>query len=144
VLAGTSAARHLGWPLPDGDWPVELYVSEAALVDVIEEFALKIASMASEEPVDVVLRAVPDPWAFPPHFRVVPEVVAALDLAESVAPAIADLGRVRLKSSATSSGRRGTAGAAASVSSVDCSFQRTRAATPPAAAAFSGRPRRVG
>src|SRR5206468_1090976 len=97
VLADTSAARHLGWPLPDGDWPVELCVSEAAMVDVIEEFALKMASMASEEPVDVVLRSVPYPWAFPPHFRVVPEVVAALDLAESAAPAIADLGRVRLK-----------------------------------------------
>jgi segregation and condensation protein B len=42
-------------------------------------------------------RTVPDPWPFPPHLRVVPEIVAALDLAESVDPALADIGRVRLK-----------------------------------------------
>jgi hypothetical protein len=73
---------------------VELYVPEAALVDVIEAHALELAS---EEAVDVVVRAVPDPWPFPRHLRVVPEIVAALDLAESVTPALADLGRVRLR-----------------------------------------------
>jgi hypothetical protein len=52
--------------------------------------------LASDESVDVVLRAVPDPWPFPAHLRVVPELVAALDLAESVAPALADLGCERL------------------------------------------------
>ena len=36
VLAGTSAARQLGWQLPDGDWPAELYVPEAALVGGVE------------------------------------------------------------------------------------------------------------
>jgi hypothetical protein len=94
VLAGTSAARQFGWQLPDGAWPVELYVPEVALVDVIDAYALELASA---EDVDIVLRAVPDPWVFPPHVRVVPELVAALDLAESVAPVLADLGRVRLK-----------------------------------------------
>jgi segregation and condensation protein B len=72
----------------------ELYVPEAALVDVIEAYALELAS---EDAVDVVLRAVPDPWAFPPHLRVVPEIVAALDLAESVTPALAELGHMHLK-----------------------------------------------
>jgi segregation and condensation protein B len=94
VLAGTSAARSLGWPLPDGNGPVELYVPETALVDIIDDYTLE---MAGEETVDVVLRAVPDSWPFPPHLRVVPEIVAALDLAESNAPALAELGRVRLK-----------------------------------------------
>jgi excisionase family DNA binding protein len=94
VLAGTSAARQHGWQLPEGDWPVELYVPETALVDVIDAYALELAS---SEAVDVVLRAVPDPWPFPPHVRVVPELVAALDLAESLAPALVDVGRERLK-----------------------------------------------
>ena len=94
ALAGTSAARQLGWQLPDGDWPVELYVPETTLVDFIDRYALE---MASEQTVDVVLRAVPDPWPFPPHLRVVPEIVAALDLAESLTPALAELGRARLK-----------------------------------------------
>jgi hypothetical protein len=90
VLAGTSAARLLGWPLPDGAWPVELYVPETALVDVTDEYALELAT-------DVALRAVPDPWPFQPHMRVVPELVAVLDLAEAVAPALTEVGRVRLK-----------------------------------------------
>ncbi len=94
VLAGTSAARSLGWPLPDGDWPAEVYVPEAALVDFIEGYALELAG---EQTVDVVLRAVPDAWPFSPHLRVVPETVAALDLTESVTPSLAELGRARLK-----------------------------------------------
>jgi segregation and condensation protein B len=94
VLAGSSAARQLGWQLPDGDWPAELHVPELALVDLIDTYALELAGT---ETVDVVLRAVPDPWPFPPHLRVVPELVAALDLSESVAPALAELGRERLK-----------------------------------------------
>ena len=50
ALAGTSAARQVGWGLSDGDWPVELYVPEAALVDMIEGYALEIAS---DQTVDV-------------------------------------------------------------------------------------------
>jgi segregation and condensation protein B len=94
VLAGTSALRQHGWQLPDGDWPVELYVPEAALVDVIERYSLE---MAGEQTVDVVLRAVPDPWPFPAHLRVAPEIVSALDLAESHTPSLAELGLARLK-----------------------------------------------
>ena len=94
VLGGTSAARSLGWPLPDGDWPAEIYVPEAVLVDFIEGYALELAA---EQTVDVVLRAVPDAWPFPAHLRVVPETVVALDLAESVTPSLAALGRARLK-----------------------------------------------
>jgi hypothetical protein len=36
VLAGPSAARALNWTLPEGSWPVEAYVPEPALVDVVE------------------------------------------------------------------------------------------------------------
>jgi hypothetical protein len=72
ALAGTSAACQLGWQLPDGDWPVELYVPETGLVDFIDMYALE---MASDQAGDIVLRAVPDPWPFPPHLRVVPETV---------------------------------------------------------------------
>jgi hypothetical protein len=54
-------------------------VSEAALVDIIEAYARELAS---EDSVDVM--------------RAVPEIVAALDLAEAVASALTDLGRVRL------------------------------------------------
>jgi hypothetical protein len=93
VLAGASAARQLGWLLPDGDWPVELYVPEAELVDLLETYAL---DMATAEAANVAIRAVPDVWPFPPHLRVVPEVVAALDLAESGLPLLAEIGRTRL------------------------------------------------
>jgi segregation and condensation protein B len=94
VLAGTSAARSLGWLLPTGDWPVELYVPEVVLVDMIEAHTLE---PATDQVADIVLRAVPGAWPFPPHLRLVPEVVAALDLAESVIPSVAELGRARLK-----------------------------------------------
>jgi segregation and condensation protein B len=93
VLAGTSAARHFGWALPDGDWPVELYVPESDLVEIVGTHGL---DLVIDQPADVVLRAVPDTWPFPPHLRVVPEIVAALDLAESVERSIAEFGRTRL------------------------------------------------
>jgi hypothetical protein len=32
VLAGTSAARALGWLLPGGDWPVDAYLAECDLI----------------------------------------------------------------------------------------------------------------
>jgi len=56
-----------------------------------------------------VLKAMPDPWPFPPHLRVVPEIVAALDLAEAMAPSLAELGRVRLRTSLPGSSRPGNA-----------------------------------
>ena len=87
------ATRRVGWPLPDGDWPVELYVPESDLIEILEAHRLE---PATELPADIVLYAVPDPWPFPPHLRLVPEIVAALDLAEAMAPSLAALGRVRL------------------------------------------------
>ena len=71
VLAGASAARQLGWAVPDGDWPVELYMAEADLVELVDTHALELTD---EGPGDLVLRAVPEPWPFPPHMRVVPDV----------------------------------------------------------------------
>ena len=34
-------ARVLDWNLPDGSWPVEAYVPEPSLVDVVERYALE-------------------------------------------------------------------------------------------------------
>jgi len=91
VLSGVSAARALGWTLPDGAWPLEAYVAEADLVDLVQQYDL------DRDPAgDLVLRAVPDAWPFPPHLRVVPAVVAAVDLLEAEAPALAELGRTWL------------------------------------------------
>src|SRR5205807_8126454 len=94
VLAGTSAARHFGWPLPGGDWPVEIYVLESDLVEIVGAHGL---DPVIDAPADIVLRAVPDAWPFPPHLRVVPEIVAALDLAEAVERSLAEFGRQRLE-----------------------------------------------
>jgi len=92
VLSGVSAARALGWPLPDGSWPLEAYVAEADLVDLVQQYDL------DRDPAgDLVLRAVPDAWPFPPHLRVVPAVVAAVDLLEAEAPALAERGRTGLE-----------------------------------------------
>jgi segregation and condensation protein B len=91
VLAGASPARVLGWELPQGNWPVEAYVPESALVDVVEHYELE-----PDLDGDVVLRSVPEPWPFPPQVRVVPELVAAVDLADGLATDLADLGRARL------------------------------------------------
>jgi len=93
VLAGASASRRLGWAVPGGDWPVELYIAEADLVQLVDTYVLELTE---EGPGDLVLRAVPEPWPFPPHLRVVPDVVAALDLAEAVPADLAALGRAQL------------------------------------------------
>jgi hypothetical protein len=91
VLAGPTAARALGWPLPEGTWPVDAYVPQAALVPIVEHYDLE-----PDPAGDLLLRSVPEPWPFPPHTRVVPELVAALDLAGGVAAEVAALGRARL------------------------------------------------
>jgi len=44
------------------------------LIEILEAHRLE---PATELPADIVLHAVPDPWPFPPHLRVVPEIVAA-------------------------------------------------------------------
>jgi len=94
VLAGASAARRLGWLVPDGDWPVDLYIAEADLVELVGTHDLELTN---EGPGDLLLRAVPEPWPFPPHMRVVPDVVAAVDLAEAVPTALAARGRAQLE-----------------------------------------------
>jgi segregation and condensation protein B len=91
VLAGPSAARALSWDLPDGSWPVEAYVPEPALVDVVERYELE-----PDPSGDLVLRSVPEPWPFPAQLRVVPELVAAVDLADGPALDLVELGRARL------------------------------------------------
>jgi hypothetical protein len=91
VLAGPSAARALSWNLPDGSWPVEGYVPEPALVDIIERFELEPDLTG-----DLLLRSVPEPWPFPSQIRVVPELVAAVDLADGPALDLVELGRARL------------------------------------------------
>jgi chromosome segregation and condensation protein ScpB/uncharacterized cupredoxin-like copper-binding protein len=92
VLAGASAAHHLGWALPAGTCPVEIYVPEAELANLIETHALEVAAAGA----DIVVRAVPETWPFPPHLRAAPEIVAALDLAEATITSLAELGRARL------------------------------------------------
>ncbi len=83
VLAGVSAAAAHGWPLPDADRSaarpdLDGYLSELGLADVAGHYELK-----PDEAGQVVLRAVREPWPFPPQLRVAPPVVVALDLAES-------------------------------------------------------------
>ena len=45
---------------------------------------------------ELLLRSVPEPWPFPPQLRVVPELVAAVDLADGPALELVELGRARL------------------------------------------------
>jgi hypothetical protein len=96
VLAGSTAARALALELPaasDGDqWPLEANVAEGQLVAVAESYQLE-----RDDGGDLLLRSVPEPWPFPPHARVVPPLVASLDLAESSYAPLAELGAGRLR-----------------------------------------------
>ncbi len=92
VLGGASAARVLSWELTDGSWPVEAYVAETHLVALMEQYGLE----RDDRSADLVLRSVPEPWPFPPQVRVVPAVVAALDLAEAGDVRLVGLGNRRL------------------------------------------------
>jgi segregation and condensation protein B len=96
VLAGASAAAAHGWPHADGDRSTarpefDGYLSELGLADVVERYELE-----PDDAGQVVLRAVREPWPFPPQLRLAPAVVVALDLAESHVPALAAVGRARL------------------------------------------------
>jgi segregation and condensation protein B len=94
VLAGTSAARLHGWELPAGDWPIEAYVREEDLVGLVEQCELDRVGEADVG--DVVLRSIPAPWPFPPHARLAPPLVTALDLSESSHSALRALGEAQL------------------------------------------------
>jgi hypothetical protein len=91
VLAGHSAARALNWNLPEGSWPVDAYIPEPALVEIIESYELE-----PDPAGDLLLRSVPGPWPFPAQMRVVPELVAAVDVADGPAMDLLELGRARL------------------------------------------------
>lgn len=93
VLGGASAARLLDWQLPEGSWPVEAYVPERQLAELVEHYALE----REEQHPDLLLRSTPEPWPFPPHARLVPALVAALDLSESAHAEVAAVGRTRLE-----------------------------------------------
>ncbi len=97
VLGSTSAAALHGWALPDGDWPAESYVAEVELAGIVERHRLERDDAGS-----LILRAVPEPWPFPPQTTVVPPIVAALDLVESTSAALASVGRLRLEELAQS------------------------------------------
>ena len=64
VLTGSSAARALNWPLPEGTWPIDAYVPEPLLVQIIDRYALEPDSRG-----DLVLRSVPLLWPFPAQVR---------------------------------------------------------------------------
>jgi len=93
VLGGTSAARLLGWEFPSGTWPVEAYVAETDLDPLVDQYALERDDQAP----DLLLRTVAEPWPFPPHARVVPAVVAALDLTEAADARLAAFGIDRIR-----------------------------------------------
>jgi segregation and condensation protein B len=93
VLGGASAARLLEWHLREGSWPVEVYLTEPELAQVVEHYGLE----RDERRPDLLLRSAPEPWPFPPHLRVAPAVVAALDLSESAHPELARIGRSKLE-----------------------------------------------
>ncbi|MGI9146267.1 MAG: SMC-Scp complex subunit ScpB [Chloroflexota bacterium] len=59
---------------------------------LIEQYALE----RDDHSTDLQLRTVQEPWPFPPHARVVPSVVAALDLAEAADVRLAELGAGQL------------------------------------------------
>jgi Endosomal/lysosomal potassium channel TMEM175 len=100
---GTSGARLLERQLPHGSWPVEAYVPERQLADVVEHYGLE----RDEQQPDLLLRSTPEPWPFPPHARIVPTRVAALDLSESVHPELAAAGNARLEELAKECSRTG-------------------------------------
>jgi segregation and condensation protein B len=96
VLAGVSASAAHGWARPDGDGSparpdLDGYLSELSLADVVERYELE-----PDDTGQIVLRAVREPWPFPPQLRLAPAVVVALDLAESRVPVLAAAGRARL------------------------------------------------
>ena len=100
MLTGASAGRLLGWELTakEQQFPVEAYVAERELVDLVEGYGLERDEVAPE----VLLRSVAEPWPFPAHARVVPELVAAIDLSESLPEPLRELGVNKLSELAKS------------------------------------------
>jgi excisionase family DNA binding protein len=93
VLAGPSAARALGWELPNGGGPLDAYVPQGDLVEVVERYELD-----PDPGGEVWLRSVPEPWPFPANLRVAPALVTAIDLVDGgVSRELMELGRARLR-----------------------------------------------
>ncbi len=97
VLTGVSAARVLDWASPDpdavhGSVVVDGYISELGLAELIDRYELEADREGA-----VVLRTVQEPWPFPPHSRVAPPVVVALDLAEAAESSLREAGRRHLE-----------------------------------------------
>jgi hypothetical protein len=92
VLGGSSAARLLEWDVPEGSWPVEAYLAERQLAEVVEDYALD----RDDQRPDLLLRAVPEPWPFASQGRVAPALIAALDLSESAHSELAMIGQASL------------------------------------------------
>jgi hypothetical protein len=67
-------------------WPGEACVADPALVEIVDRYELEADPSGY-----LVLRGVPESWPLPPQLRVVPELVAAADLARG--PELVDLGR---------------------------------------------------
>jgi segregation and condensation protein B len=91
VRTGPSAAAAYGWPLA-GDLPLEVYVPQALLPELLDG----LASNAGEGACPVWLRVVAGPWPFPPHRVVVPAALAALDLLDQPACGLREQARAVL------------------------------------------------
>jgi excisionase family DNA binding protein len=96
ALGGVSAAIAHGWSMPAVEASsafrtVDVYLGELRLAEVVGRYELE-----PDEAGTIVLRAVREPWPFPPQLRLAPAAVVALDLAESSVPALAEVARVRL------------------------------------------------
>jgi len=80
VLAGASAAKLLGWSCRQETTIASRRLCRRARAG---RPGRTLALERDEQAPDVLLRSVAEPWPFPAHARVVPELVAALDLSES-------------------------------------------------------------
>jgi excisionase family DNA binding protein len=79
VLAGVSAAPHVGADLVDLESEVDAYIDGEQLADLVDRFVL---DAESQRP-NVILRVIDhDDWPFSHGQRIVPREVAAIDMAE--------------------------------------------------------------
>ena len=135
VRTGVSAARPYGWREVEAGnpWALDAYLPIQALERLQESLAGASVTAADElEP--VLLRAVDDPWPFPPHYQLASQPLAALDLLDYPHPAIRRLGREVLASLGTTApqvlARRSARGRATSGPALGRLLQRHRERAP--------------